>query len=52
MLYPRVKISEEDFWKVTINKTHVPIQDLAIEIESNRQAEYLKNYDPLDPLNL
>jgi len=51
-LGPRIKISEEDFWKVSTNKTHVPIQDLATEIENNRQAEYLKNYDPLDPLNL
>jgi hypothetical protein len=51
-LGPRVKISEESFWEAILDKTHIPIQDLATEIEDRRQDEYLKNYDPLDPLNL
>lgn len=48
----KVKVSGEVFWKAILDKTHVPIQDLVAEIEEHRQAEYLKNYDPLDPFNL
>lgn len=51
-LGPRVKVSGESFWKAILGKTHIPIQDLATEIEYRRQDEYLKNNDPLDPLNL